>query len=189
MAITPTKKQIAGMVGVLDEDHASMEDAALAVFAYAMEVFEQRANFTVVGQVRETKDKGRLKDGDPEAVKVALGWYDTRGKAEGAASSWAYSAASGDHLNVLVLPVFHGTPAEWHKESREKTTDSEIKAAEKREAAFRESMAKHQRDIDERVEKMHAMEAETGQKWPCDRVSERFNRCRHNPRCPTLEGK
>lgn len=127
MSLTVGKKQVAAMVAVLEAEHETLDDAAKAALEVAEAIFEERAKYVVVGQVVETKDKGKLEPGDPDAVKVSLGWYSTEGNARSAAESLWSSTASGDRLLNWVLPVFHGSPAAWHLTQRDKYAAEEQK--------------------------------------------------------------
>lgn len=143
MAIKYGKSQIKKMVEAIDQDHASAEDAAVAALAVAEELLEERAKYLVVGQLSGTKDRPEIPPSDPEAVKVALGYYSTEGDALSAAESLWHSTASGDTYRVWVLPMFYGTPADLHKKAKDKYAEAAAKSKDK-------AKAKMQADIEKR---------------------------------------
>jgi len=127
VAIAPTKKQREKVIELLDayvEDHdkvdeageplVSAEDAASALLELTWDLYEQRAKFTVVGQLRYSKGEF-LDPEDARASKVALGRYATETQAKDHAESLVFSHQTGEEMRVWVLPVHHGTPHEWFR--------------------------------------------------------------------------
>lgn len=165
MSIKYGKTQVLKMVQAIDQDHATADDAALAALAVGEELLEERAKYIVVGQLVGTKERGKIPASDPEAIKVALGYYSTEGDALGAAASLWQSTATGDIYNTWVLPMFYGTPAELHAKQKAKYAEIEAKADEK-------SAAKLQADIQKRREAME--ERARGGKGSCEI-------CTHHP--------
>lgn len=121
------------MAGVLDREHESAEDAALAALACAEEIFQARAKFVVVGQLIASPERAVIKPTDPEAVMASLGWYSTEGDARSAAESLWHNTGSGETFRTVVLPVHHGTPADFHKQRRDIYEKKRAEAMEKRE--------------------------------------------------------
>jgi hypothetical protein len=87
----------------------------------------------VVGQLASSKEDGLILPTDPKAIRISLGWYSTEGEAKSAADSLWSSLASGEQFRVWVLPVHHGTPADFHKlrkthyeQIEQKTRDKKI---------------------------------------------------------------
>lgn len=159
MSLKYGKAEIKTMIEAFDQDHETIEEAALAALAAAEEIFEKRANFTVVGQVRGTKERMTIPPDDPEAVKMALGWYSTAGDAEKAAQSLWTSTASGDQLRVWVLPTFHGTPADWHGKRRDDYKAKQQKANQDKSEKFLKSIVKHREAMEERAREYREKEA------------------------------
>jgi hypothetical protein len=93
-----------------------LEAIAADVLKVAFEIYESKANFTVVGQVRYRK--GEVDPEDPSAGKIALGWFGTEGQATKAAESLVYSTATGEEFRAWVLNVWHGSPATFHTERK-----------------------------------------------------------------------
>lgn len=154
MTLSIGKKELASLVEVLEADHETVEDAAKAVMAEAEEIFKARAKYVVVGQVQATKDGGKLRATDPRAVKVSLGWYSTEGDARKAAEGLWSSTAGGDTFRAWWLPVFHGTPAEFHKETREKYEKESEKSGTKEKERFQESIRKRAEEADARAKEL-----------------------------------
>lgn len=105
ISLTPLKKHVADLAALLNEDHDSAEDAARAVLEAAWQMYEERAKYTVVGQV---------KSGDRKGDKIALGWYSTAGQAKAEGLKLAYSAQTHEEHWTWVLPVWHGTPHSYY---------------------------------------------------------------------------
>lgn len=139
------------MAAVLDAEYGSVEEAAAAALAEAERIFAFRANFTVVGQLVGRKGRISIPTGDPEAIKLALGWFSTEGDARAAAESLWLSAASGDRFAVWVLPVHHGTPADLHNKRKEQYQATEAKARDAARERIKLSIAKRQREAEIRA--------------------------------------
>ena len=130
--ITPGVRDARKLVPALEEDYDSAEAAALAILEKAWELYEDKARWTVVGQARRRAGQ-RVENGD----KVALGRYPTETTARHAAEQMAFATATGEEFAVWVLPVHHGTPAQYftkRKEALEKERDEA--EAEQREERF-----------------------------------------------------
>lgn len=152
MSLKYGKTEIGQMIAAIDNpDHETAEDAAKAALAAAEEIFEKRAQFVVVGQLRASKDRLSIPPEDPEAIKVSLGWYSTEGDALNAAGSLVSNTATGDAFRCWVLPVFHGTAAAFHDKQKQKYADAEAKRAEKQREKFQESIVKHREAMEERA--------------------------------------
>lgn len=140
MSLGYTKKEVAKVAAVLDEEHESAEAAALACLGVMEEVFETRSKFVVVGQLLVAKSRGRIQPNDPEAIKLSLGWYSTEGDARKAAEGLWHNTASGDMFRTWMLNVHHGTPAEFHSERKQQYIALEAKQAEARQERLRKSI-------------------------------------------------
>lgn len=183
MGLSWTKKHVASIVKVLDQDHETIEDAARAALDASLAIIEERAKFAVVGQVHHTAEHGEIPPSHEAAVKVALGFFESDTKANEAAGQLAFNTA-GDQMRTWVVPTFFGTPAQWNKERRERAVELESKADEKREAKFRESIEKHEAAIAERVAWYKDMEERAGgQSWPCPQNRIKQGGCKHDPAC------
>lgn len=116
---------------VLEGEHETLDDAVTAVLDLLDQFVKERASFVVVGQLSGTRERISVPPEDPEAIKVALGFYSTEGDARSAMESLWSSTASGDTFRVWTLPLHHGTPADLHKQQKAKY----VAAEEKRKAA------------------------------------------------------
>lgn len=128
--LTFTKAHVKTMAGVLDLDHETVEDAALAALEAALDIIKARAKFTVVGQVK-TKDAS----GD----KVALGWYPTLTQATQDALKLTYSTQTHEEHLAWVLPIFNDTPNAYYVSRKKAKSADEIadKSFRERELARR----------------------------------------------------
>ena len=146
-----TKKQVQAMSEVLDGEYETVEEAAGAALSAAEDLLAQRATYTVVGQLTGNSERHSIPPDDPEAIKVALGWYSTEGKARAAAESLWSNASTGDRFAVWILPVHHGTPAELHAKQKEKYAAAEAKRKEAADTRFREGIKKREAAMQERA--------------------------------------
>lgn len=126
------KREIAKLAAVLNQDYATAEDAALAALKAMEEIFASRAKFTVVGKLKSTLEDGELNPHDERAVCASLGWFSTEGDAKTAAEGLWRSTSTGETFYTVVVPVYHGTPAEFHK-ARKKLQDDRKAEIEKRQ--------------------------------------------------------
>lgn len=143
------KAEVNAMAECLDNDFGSAEEAAMAALALAESLFEKRAKFVVVGQLASTRE-GPLKASDPAAVRMSLGWYSTEGDARAAAESLWSNGPNGETFKVWVLPVHHGTPADFHRDRREKHEKVQAKAKEVQQERLQRSIDKRLADAEER---------------------------------------
>ena len=185
MGLSWTKKHVATMADVLDQEHESLADAASAALDAALSIIEERGKWAIVGQVRHTAEHGDIPPEHEAAVKVCLGLFDSDTKANDAAGQLVYNTA-GDVLRTWVLPMFYGTPAAWHKERRDYFVGLESKAEEKRRAKARALMEKRTVEAQERADAIRAMEEAAGQLWPCYSNRVKQGDCRHEPPCRTI---
>lgn len=183
MSLKHGKKQVAQIMAVLDQEHASMEDAALACLKEMEQVFAERAKFVVVGQLCGTKARRVIPPDDPEAIKLSLGWYSTEGDARSASDSLWTNPSSGDTFRRWVVNTYHGTPAEFHAERRAHYAALEAKQKEAGRERFFNQMEKMSREADERAQRWREMEEKAGQSWPCYGSRIKADQCRHDPRC------
>ncbi|WP_432482559.1 hypothetical protein [Kineococcus esterisolvens] len=79
----------------------------------AWELYEERGQYTVVGQMYYSPEHRWLDPADAQAAKVALGRYATEGQARKDAESLVIGGATGEEFRTWVLPVWNGTPATY----------------------------------------------------------------------------
>lgn len=184
MSLSWTKKHVKAVADVLDQDHDTLEDAARAALDAALSIIEERAKFAVVGQVRRTQEHGPIPPDHPEAVKVALGFFESDTKALDAGQKLAADNASGDELRWWVVPTYFGTPSGWHGERRKHYAELEAKAYEKNREKIRASIEKRAAEAEARAMEIRAMEeAAGGQHWPCLSTRIKAGGCKHEPKC------
>lgn len=152
--LTFTKRQLEQVIEVLNADHEDVGAAAKAVLATAEEIIQARSQFVVVGQVVATKEKGKIAASDPDATKVALGFYATAGDAQRAAESLWSSTSSGDSLRCWVLPTFFGSPHEWHGGQKAKYDAAELKRKQGRSDKLMAQIQKRRKEAQERADNM-----------------------------------
>lgn len=114
LKLPPRQADIKAIVKILDsEEYESAEAMARALLDRAWQLLQERARFTVVGQLRYSRQNGGYVDADDaRAAKVCLGLFATESDARRAGESLAYSAATGEEFRWWLLPVEHATPAE-----------------------------------------------------------------------------
>jgi hypothetical protein len=151
MSLKYGKAQITKMIEALDGDYETVEQAALAALAAAEEIFEDRAKFVVVGQLKDKTGRSNIPPTDPEAIKLSLGWYSTEGDATSAASSLWHSNSTGDTFRTWVLPVFHGTPADLHAKQKEKYEKEAIARKKKASDKIKADIEKNRLAMEERA--------------------------------------
>ena len=150
MALKFGKAEIARVIEAIDQDHETAEDAAKAALETMSNLFEKRCKFVVVGQLSGTRDRPTIPASDPEAIKLALGFYSTEGDARSAADGMWSSTKSGDQFRAWVLNVHHGTPADLHAERRRHYQELEAKQAEAARQRMLQSIEKHRLAAEER---------------------------------------
>lgn len=103
-------------------EFSSAEDMALAALEIAYQMYEDKAQFVIVGQLHYAGRSGYAKsNGD----RVALGPYSTLGDAKAAGTSLSLSAATKEEFRWWMLPYHHGTPATWFKARKMARYDEE----------------------------------------------------------------
>lgn len=132
MAIKPTKSNVKAVAKLLDEgDFADAEEAAEALLEAALEILEQRGKYTVVGQIRYSRqDGGWFDPEDARAAKYCLGLFSTLGDAEKAAYALTYSTQTGEEARSWVLEVDHGSAADVY--TKRKSVHRERELTEKK---------------------------------------------------------
>ena len=126
MGLKPTATDAKRLLPILDPDFKDLDPdqldelkkVALAAMEEALAIFEAKAKFTVVGQVM-WEDGKTIKSFDPAAEKVCVGVFNTETQAKGAADQLFGSPNSREVLRTWVLPIHHGTPAQWRKARKE----------------------------------------------------------------------
>lgn len=151
MSLRYGKKQIDAMIAALDADYETVKDAALAALGAAEAIFEERAQFVVVGQLQSTRSRTSIPASDPEAIKLSLGWYSTEGDAIKAAESLWHNAGSGDEFRTWVLPVHHGTPADLHANRKKAIQEATLKRKEKAGEKLDDDIRKRHEVLEERA--------------------------------------
>lgn len=137
MALTWTKKMIAELAEVLDDDYETVEDAAHAALDAAWELIKGRAKFTVVGQVQSEVVKDECDNPEHKrwtGDKVALGYYATEKQAITDALKMAYSTQTHETARAWVLPIFNDTPSQWYVSRKKANKDLAVKDGNYREA-------------------------------------------------------
>lgn len=142
MSAKYTATQVREMAALLEGDFDSAEAAAAAALALAESMWQARSKYTVVGQLARTM-AGTLDPSEPEAVKVALGWYSTEGDARAAAESLTISTATKEEWRAWVLNVAHCSPAELMVERKRELQALEAKQDEARRRRVREQIDKY----------------------------------------------
>lgn len=161
-----------------------IEEFARQALAAAEKIFENRAKFVVVGQLKSSKQRVTIPPSDPEAIKLSLGWYSTEGEARKAAESLWFSTASGDEFATWVLNVHHGTAADFHAKRKAHYVALEEKQREAKRERIRKSIEEGQRLAEARAEEARRIVHESGgQDWPCPVVIRNNGKCRHTPAC------
>lgn len=105
-------------MAVLDQDHETLEDAAHAAIEACWAEYEKRAKFIVAGQVRYSD--GYIDADDVKASRIALGPFPTRGQAEKAGYSLAYSHSTGEQAKWGVFSMWNSTPSAWYKQRKKR---------------------------------------------------------------------
>ncbi len=132
VSLSMNKTEQAAIIEVLHHEHASDVIKANALLDCFEEIFKARASFVVVGQLYATAERRDIPPEDPEALKISLAWYSTEGDAKKAADGLWAGQATGDEFRRWVLPVWHGTPADFHKSQKAKYVEREVKRRAKR---------------------------------------------------------
>lgn len=191
MALRYGKAQMQLMVDALSADYETVDEAAAAALETAEAIFRDRAKFVVVGQLRGTLEKAHIPTNDPDAIRLSLGWYSTEGDAIAAAGSLWHSTATGDHFGTLVLPVFHGTPAELHAKRKEQYAKAAEAAKEKRRERMREDERKRREAMEERARGGRGSCEPCGhQPWEHAMEGSSRGKCRHGDcACPKWKEK
>lgn len=144
MSLKVGKREVDKFMSTLEGEYDSPEDAAKAALEAAWSIYEDKAAWTVVGQVHYDPHGGGWVDPeDARVARIALGRYATEKQAEDAARSLRVGS-NGEEFKAWVLPVHHGTPhsyfTEKKKERQAKNVDDHVwarqKAAVERASAF-----------------------------------------------------
>lgn len=120
---SPGKTEVRKMIGVLERDFDTAEDAAKAVLEAAWDMYEGKGKWTVFAQRKRP---------DEPPMSLALGWYGTENQARAQAEGMAFSSVTHEEYGYRVLPVFHGTAASWHAARKTAQKDSEKSEREQR---------------------------------------------------------
>lgn len=146
MSLVMNKRETDAILEVLRHEHASDTIKAIELMKAFEEIFKERAKFVVVGQ-RVASREGPVAPADGE--RVALGWFSTPGDATKAADSLWSNTATGDRYSTWVLPCWHGTPADFHKEQKARLLALELKTRDARFEKIRASIEQRRREIQE----------------------------------------
>lgn len=146
MSLKYGKAQIKVMAEAIDQDHDSVEAAALAALEAAEALLEARTQFAVVGQLTDSKTRKSIPPEDPEAIKLCLGLYSTEGDARTAAESLWHNTSTGDTFRCWVLNIHHGTAASFHAKQKEKYVALEQKQKDAKAERNAASIVKRQEE-------------------------------------------
>lgn len=152
MALKFGKSELSKVVECLEADHETVGDAAVAMLGVLETILEGRAKFAVVGQLVSAPGRPSVPPGDPEAIKVHLGFFSTEGDARKAAEGLWSPTASGDTFATWVVPVYHGTPAEFHAGRKAAYVAASEKATEKASERLQAEIAKRQAEAQARAD-------------------------------------
>ena len=126
MSISAGKRDVARLATVLEQDFGTVEEAAKAAMAEAWAIYEEKARYTVVGQLYYGEG-GYIDHADAAASKVALGRYGTERQAQSAAEALIINGRGHEEFRAWVLPVWHGTPAAFFGERAEERKRQELR--------------------------------------------------------------
>lgn len=148
MSLTFTKAHVKRVAAVLDQEFETAEEAAEAVLAEAFEIYEERAKFTVVGQLIYRVGDGPLHPDDKRADKFSLGAYATETQANNAAASVRFNN-SIEEFRAWVLPIHHGTPAALFKQRKEERDEARLASRSRAERIVLERIQWHRDNPDQ----------------------------------------
>lgn len=151
--LKPLKRDIKAIMPALNADYDSTEDAAEAILARAWDIYEDKAKFIVVGQLRYSPKGGWITKDDADVTKVAMGPYTTLKQAESAMDSLTLSAQTGETFRTWAIEYWHSTPFLWFKERKAQNEawleDLDPGADKTRERILKEHVAAVNRLIDQ----------------------------------------
>lgn len=99
------------------EEAESFEEASANVLELFQELFAARAKFAVACQL---KFNGHyVRELEAEENRAVLGFFPTRKQATDAGAQLSFSNMTHEEMNWYVVPVWHGTPTEFHKDRKE----------------------------------------------------------------------
>lgn len=149
MSLTTGKRETDRIVAILNEEHPSKPVRASALLKEMEAILAERAKFVVVGQLQESQGRA-IDPSDPEAVRVALGWYSTESEAQRAAESlWA--GRTGETFRVWVLPCHHGTPQDFHNSRKDLLIAQQEKAKAAQGEKIQAQIERRRAQIEERA--------------------------------------
>lgn len=117
MSIEAGKAEVKRMAALLDADHESAEEAARAALDLAWEMYEAKAKYVVIAQIRGALAEGT---GETHLDTVVLGPYSTPGKATAAGRSVAIGAPTHEECKWMLAQRFDGSPNAWYLERKER---------------------------------------------------------------------
>lgn len=126
--LSATKRDVAQLAVLLEQDFETSEEAARAVLQAAWELYEAKSKFIIAGQLYYSPQTGFLQPEDARALKVAFGPYSTETQARNAQETLLYSSSTHEEFRRWVLQLHHGTPAAWF---RDRKRDREAASLEK----------------------------------------------------------
>lgn len=118
MAITIGKREVREAAAILDQDHDSAEAAARALLEYAVEMYERRAKFVVVGQLRN--EHPGLPPDEVRGSRIVIGPFSTEGVARAAGESLSIGRPTEEEMRWWLLDMWHDTPHAFYKQRAEK---------------------------------------------------------------------
>lgn len=143
-----------GYADLDSEQKAELEALASAALTEAADIVLERAKFTVVGQLYAGPESRWVARGEADAAKGCLGFFSTAGGAREAAEGLTYNAQTHEEWRSWVLPVFHGSANDFHRER---------KAA--KQAAAAEALVRHKEEQGRLTEAWMQQRAEEIGEW------------------------
>lgn len=133
MALKAGKKDIEKLATVLEGDYGDVTEAATAALTAAWDIYEAKAKYTVVSQLRFSAQAGTIDPLSDEADKIAFGRYGTEKQAHDDAMKMAFSTQTNEEFRSWVLPVHHGTPNDYYKARKQARTEAALALKSPRE--------------------------------------------------------
>lgn len=109
----------------LQDRMAEAEGFAMDALEVAWGVAQDKAKFTVVGQLKRGADQRIVDPSSDEADKVALGWYPTEKQAVNDALKLAYSQQTHEEFRAWVLPLHLDTPNSYYVQRKKAKQQAE----------------------------------------------------------------
>lgn len=125
MGVPIGKRDITRVAKILsDESLTTAEEAAEAALRAAFEIYESRAVWAVVGQLKWA-DAARVPA--DRADKICLGLFATESSARAAGRMLAFNTKTNETFRWWMLPVWHGTPDKYYVARRDAKQEAAAK--------------------------------------------------------------